>query len=306
VVSSITSTGATLGWTAVAGATSYNIQYKVNGGSTWTTTTSTTNSKALTSLTAATTYNWQVQTVCSGGSSAYAAGANFTTSAATCTDTYEANETSATAKTVSVNVNNLAKICTATDIDWYKFTTLSTAPKVKIDLTTLPADYDVTLYASDATTVLGSGANGGTTSEQIKYNTATTGATYYVKVFGFSGAFNTTTSYTLRASTQAANWRDGGTPDYTPKEAAAASDFVLAYPNPTSGDLTLNYVSSGEGMARISVIDLLGREHIALDRVVNAGENNFALQLSDLSEGIYMVRVATEKGISTVKVQVVK
>ena len=80
--SSITSSSATLSWAAVTGAVSYNVQYRIVGAGTWTSTTSATNSKSITGLTASSTYEWQVQTVCSGGSSAYSTSSNFTTGAA--------------------------------------------------------------------------------------------------------------------------------------------------------------------------------------------------------------------------------
>lgn len=81
---SVTSSGVTLGWTAVSGASSYNIQYKLNSATTWTTTTSTTNSKSLTGLTAASQYNYKIQAVCSSSSSsAYSTAAAFTTSSST-------------------------------------------------------------------------------------------------------------------------------------------------------------------------------------------------------------------------------
>ena len=65
----ITSTTATLNWTAVTGASSYNVQYKLSTSSSWTTVTSSTNTKALTGLVAGSTYNYQIQTVCSSSSS---------------------------------------------------------------------------------------------------------------------------------------------------------------------------------------------------------------------------------------------
>lgn len=77
--SSITTSGATLGWTAVSGATSYNIRYRKTGTTTWTSTTSTTNSKAITGLSHTTAYEFQVSAVCSSSSSAYTASATFTT-----------------------------------------------------------------------------------------------------------------------------------------------------------------------------------------------------------------------------------
>ncbi len=76
----IANNSATFGWTAVSGASSYNVQYQVVGASTWSTGTTSTNSYNASGLTAGTNYAWQVQTVCSdGGSSAYTASTDFTT-----------------------------------------------------------------------------------------------------------------------------------------------------------------------------------------------------------------------------------
>ena len=82
---SITQTSATLGWGAVSGATSYNVQLFTSGGSLISTNSSTTNSYPASGLSAGTSYLFSVQTVCATGSSAYSAQAGFTTSAtATC------------------------------------------------------------------------------------------------------------------------------------------------------------------------------------------------------------------------------
>jgi hypothetical protein len=77
--SAITSTSATFTWTAVTGAVSYLIQYRVVGTTTWSPATSTTATYAATGLTAGSKYEWQVQTVCSSGGAAYTASTNFTT-----------------------------------------------------------------------------------------------------------------------------------------------------------------------------------------------------------------------------------
>lgn len=74
--SNITGTTAILTWTAVAGATSYAVQYKLATSGSWTTAgTSTSATYNLTNLTANSAYNWQVKTDCSNFSST----ANFTT-----------------------------------------------------------------------------------------------------------------------------------------------------------------------------------------------------------------------------------
>ncbi len=86
---SVTTTTASLSWTAVTGAVSYNIQYRVSGTTTWSTTTSLTNSTTLTGLTAGTTYEFEVQTVCSGTStSGYSIISIFNTTAISATTNY--------------------------------------------------------------------------------------------------------------------------------------------------------------------------------------------------------------------------
>jgi hypothetical protein len=86
---SITSTGATLTWAPVSGATNtYNVKYKPTTSSTWTTVTSNTTSKTITGLTPGTSYHFQVQRVCSGTSSSnYSSSATFTTLASTSSNT---------------------------------------------------------------------------------------------------------------------------------------------------------------------------------------------------------------------------
>lgn len=83
--SGVTSTSATLNWASGTGSSTntFNIKYKPTTSSTWTTVTSTTNSKTITGLSPATSYHFQVQRVCSGTSTSnYSSSATFTTLAA--------------------------------------------------------------------------------------------------------------------------------------------------------------------------------------------------------------------------------
>ncbi len=76
---------ATFNWGAVAGATSYNIQYRIVGSGTWLTGTSTGTSYNAFSLVQLSNYEWQVQTVCAGGgTSAFSSSTLFTTTAQPC------------------------------------------------------------------------------------------------------------------------------------------------------------------------------------------------------------------------------
>ncbi len=299
--SAITSSSATISWAAVSGAVSYNVQYRVVGAASWTTTSTTTTSVALSALTTTTNYEWQVQTVCSAGSSAFSASATFTT-ASTCTDVYESNNTSATAKTAPLNTDFTAIISSTTDVDWFKFTTVSPNVKVKVDLTNLPADYDVVLYKSNASTKLGTGANGGTTSEQIKYNATTTG-TYYVKVYGYNGAYSANSCYKLRISTGSTNFRtDGETLATDEQEVEVFAESALKlYPNPASNALTVEYVSATEGDVWMIVYNLSGQRVLQQQTTAVTGGNKQTINTESLSSGVYVLQINNGGQIQHIK-----
>jgi hypothetical protein len=290
VAGSITSSGATLTWTAVTGAASYNVQYKTSTATTWTTTTSTTASKSITGLSAGTVYNWQVQAVCTGASSSYVAGANFTTLASTtCTDTYESNNTSTTSKTISTNTDIRALISSTSDVDWFQFSTVAPNTNINITLTTLPADYDLTLYNSNASSILATSANAGTTSESIIRNT-TAAATYKIKVFPYSGS-STTTCYTLRVNVGSTAFRlfeDGSFDNLA--DNVDMNSFVL-YPNPAFNEVNITYNAIEEGKISVNLYDMVGKQSLNQVMNVNGGYNKFSLDVSTLSKGIYFVEV---------------
>ena len=80
--SSITTSGATVSWTAVSGAVSYDVDYKLTSSGTWTNaaTATASTSVAISGLSASTVYDWRVRTNCSTASSTYTQ-AQFTTTA---------------------------------------------------------------------------------------------------------------------------------------------------------------------------------------------------------------------------------
>ncbi|MBK5285727.1 MAG: fibronectin type III domain-containing protein [Bacteroidia bacterium] len=101
---SITNTAATLNWSAVTGATGYNIRYRIVSTATWTTATSTSNSKAISSLTASSNYEWQVQTNCgSSNLSAFSGSATFTTLAPPCNTPTGLSSTGVTTTDATLN-----------------------------------------------------------------------------------------------------------------------------------------------------------------------------------------------------------
>ncbi len=286
--SSITSTTATVSWTAVSGAVSYNLQYKLASSGTWTTYNTTSTSVNFTSLTASTGYNAQVQTVCSSASSNYTTAITFTTSAAGCSDTWESNNSSSTAKTISVNTDITALIGSTTDVDWFKFSNTSSQRRIRVNLTDLAGDYDMKLYRGTST-LIATAQQGGTTSEQIIHNTSTV-ATYYVKVYGYNGAFSTTQCYNLRANISATNWREGQF-DESEAEVMEASGLMSLYPNPARDKVMIDYLASEEGLIQVQVIDAMGRNVLTRQQSVVEGPATYGLPLPALAKGVYVLTI---------------
>ena len=98
---SIASTTATLNWQAVAGATNYNVQYRLTGTETWTTTTTTVASKSIAGLTPESNYEFRVQAFCNI-EGAYSDIANFTTISLSCSIPSALNVNSITATTAKL------------------------------------------------------------------------------------------------------------------------------------------------------------------------------------------------------------
>ncbi len=293
--SSITQTSATISWAAVSGATSYDVQYKTSTSSTWTTTSTTGTSLNLSGLTAGTTYNYQVRSVCAAGTGNYSA-STFTTTAATgsCTNNYESNNSLSSATAIAVNTNISSMLATSTDNDYFRFSNTSTQKNINVTLTNLPADYDLRLYNSSGS-LLATSQAGGITSEGIKYNNAPTG-TYYARVYGYNGAFTTSSCYTLRAAISSTAFRLDGT-EQAGNDKIAEDFQTSLYPNPSNGITTVE-MNFGEAVdnASVRVLDFTGKVVRSYSYDALEGTVQLNIDLSDMPNGIYPVVISSPLG----------
>jgi len=285
--SSITASSAVISWGAVSGALSYDVQYRVAGGS-WAQGNVTGTSANFTGLLAGTTYEWAVRANCSGVSSAFSGTVSFTTTAAaSCTnDSYEPNETFGAAKALSVNTTYSAmKIC-QNDVDWFRFSSSSSQRKVRVRIYNLPADYDLELYSSNGT-LLGTSANGGTANEGVYFNASGTG-TYYVKVYGYNGA-SSNTAYTIRCERQKNNYTSTGRLDGSDDELLSESFGFTAYPNPVNDNLTLQLAGGLSDLVVINMYDMSGR--MVMSTTSPYGEDGVTVNMSTsaLRSGLYLI-----------------
>ncbi|MBL0144604.1 MAG: T9SS type A sorting domain-containing protein [Chitinophagaceae bacterium] len=246
--------------------------------------TTTATSVTLTGLTASTAYNWRVTTNCSASAST-AVSANFTTLAATGCQSSLDNATNGTisgAAVIPFNTNVTGLISPSGDNDYYKFV-ITTGGTATVTLTTLPADYDLTIVNS-AGTQLAISQNGSTTSETIT-RTYTAG-TYYARVFGYNNANNASVCYTLKVQLGTASLTGTNTPEIT------QNGLLKIYPNQVTDFVTVSVLGNVDKQSVINVVDVNGRV-VMTSKMIN---NLQRVDVSSLPKGVYMLQVNTATG----------
>ncbi|NSL87629.1 T9SS type A sorting domain-containing protein [Chitinophaga sp. Mgbs1] len=202
--SAITTTTATIGWTAASGAVSYDVDYKATSSSAWinVATATTATSANLTGLTTGTVYDYRVRTNCASGSSSYSAAQFTTTSTGTCNAPAGLNSTGVTASGASVSWGAVSG-AVSYDVDyktnasgtWTSAATGTTATSVNLSGLTSATLYDwrvrtncsggnstyataqfTTLTSSGCANTLDNATNGTTAgAATIPFNTDVTG-----------------------------------------------------------------------------------------------------------------------------------
>ncbi len=80
---------------------------------------------------------------------------------------------------------------------------------------------------------------------------------------------------------------------------------TLAYPNPAKDRVNLEVSMTRATNANISVVDMLGREVISLGEVnLSTGKNTFELNTSSLSNGAYLVKIISNDGMVSKKINI--
>ncbi len=307
----VTTNSATLNWSAVSGATSYNVQWRPTGTTTWSSGTTAGTSLGISGLSPATPYEFQVQAVCSSGPGAFSASSNFTTASnpGGCSDNFEPNDVrDPSLPFMAVNEDLIAQISTATDVDWYHFANDNGEGNIRIDLTDLPADYNLGLYRGGFQ--LASSQNSGTTPELIIYNNGVIGSSMYAYVYGVNGAFSNSACYTLRISLSSSEWRTDGTTDgnvttFEYPVTINGSGFAM-FPNPAQTQLTLDVYQDIEQAVKVIVSDVTGKVVSLNTYALSADQSRIVMDVSTLAAGVYTVRLENGKTTGTQKLMIVR
>lgn len=308
--SSVTSSSATVSWGAATGAVSYNLQYKISSSPTWTTVSGITGtSYNLTGLTASTTYNYQVQTVCSGGStSAYSATASLTTSGSGGI-TYCTTSGNTTYEYINKIVLGSISNTSGNNNGYGNYTALSTnlAAGSSASITMTPGftgssyreywrvfiDYNQDGDFTDAGESLGGGSGTGSVKKSFTVpSTAKSGATRMRIIMHYGSArTNTCGSYT-----------DGEVEDYTVNiTGGTLADFITAKTLSSAGILVMPNPAKGNNVkiqlqlpqtqpVTLKITDLSGRVlRVDNNLSLNAGKNIYSLSGLNLKSGTYII-----------------
>ncbi|CAN5478535.1 zinc-dependent metalloprotease family protein [soil metagenome] len=278
--SAITTSGATISWTAVSGATSYAVDYKLNSASTWTSfsTAQTGTSANLSGLTSSSLYDWRVTATCASGTSSPAAAQFTTATPATC------NAPTGLSSSVTTSTATLSWAAASGAVSYavdYKLNTASTWTSFSTAQTGLSANItglsSSTLYNWRVTTNCASGSSTAATAN-FTTSTASTCVTAFEP--------NETQAAAIAISSGVANTAAISTStdiDYYKITTTATSNIAVNLAGPSGVDYDL-YIYNSSGTQ------------------LGAGESGTATEsvsLSGQAAGTYYIKVIGYNGANS-------
>jgi hypothetical protein len=293
----ITNNSATLNWAAVTNASNYNVEYKQSTSAIWLSAATglTSLSYTLNALSTSTGYDWRVLATCFASVPGNYAQSFFTSEQAppphTCNDIYETNNTSSQTKTISIGSTISAGISSATDIDWFKLTTLNNnSTSLEITLSNLPADYDLYFYDKKLKLVASSTVTG-TSNEVVISTSSARNPTYYIKVVGKNGAYTTSQCYTLLVQA-------GSTTSVLSRLSDRANEKItdefkndILFPNPANEFVILGFNSDVQGPSNIQIMNTAGQlVKLHLINLVK-GYNQVRIPVQELGSAMYLLQI---------------
>lgn len=216
-----------------------------------------------------------------------------------CFDKFETNNSAKTATALTIPESNFlqvnAEIGVAGDKDFYAFGNTAGNSAIQIQLSNLPADYNLYLIGTNGKQVAKS-VLPGVAEEEILYQTTIVG-TYKVKVQAANTAvFNDTVCYDLLISLTQPSLRVGIETDENADTASPhfyfenpeIEDAFQVYPNPATSQVYLESQEYAVTDMGVQVFDMLGR--LTFERL-SIPCSSLAIDVSGWSEGVYLLLI---------------
>jgi len=281
-VSSITDNSAYLDWGLVSGNSGYEVRYKPTTSSTWTNRTSNTSSYTASGLDCGTTYDWQVRTYCGGSNySSWVAGSDFTTSACSCNDPLEPNNSYSQAYNIgsSANYTNNNLCLTAGDEDWFKFTYETSTYYFQVTgfSSSTTGAYGISFSISGSSVTIETVSSGGSTTDTKLFLYDTDHSTELSSNDDYSGFFSKIIYISLSI--------DG--------EDVSYSELIKVFPNPVRDLLHIDLSSISHQVTAIEVINMNGKVIYAIQDISEI----ITLNVSNFSAGLYLVKIYTKEKV---------
>lgn len=318
-VTTITASSATVSWPAVSGATSYVIQYRPVGSTTWSQTTSTTSTVGLSGLNFATNYEVQVAAVC-GTQGPFSASTLFTTATLSyCTITATNSSQFEYISNVTLSYNSTALMTNTTGPSNYSNYSANTVltPNLAVgntyglSITVEDGDWDTVVVFIDYN-------NNGTfesTERVLNYPVALIVAPV-TGTFTVPATAVTNTPLRMRVILYYAGSTNAGLslgstfagcgtigygevedysvliPVLSTNETSAVKNLVQVYPNPATEVLNITKVSDN---AKFEI-------HNAVGQLVKSGLiSNNQVRVAELVKGTYLITIKDKEITETVK-----
>ncbi len=291
-----TNNSITMTWNAVAGATSYNLQYRLFAGGPWqwTQVNTVANTYTVNGLTAFTPYEFRVQTVCNNGFNSNWSGSivvrTLTNQYACGYDPYEIGPLGPFfLPFMQSGVPAFGLICPAGDIDWQLIQVNQPNTTIQVVLDQLPADYDLELRDQQGNILAGS-YNPGLMNETVTVTGLNPGI-YSPFIFSNVGMFNPGLYFRVTATITVVPPTPGARQT---KYVSSSSDEILVYPNPAKDQVQLEFNLESAAKTTIQILDINGSACELIEVDGDMGRNFETISLANYPSGIYIMQLRNE------------
>jgi len=203
----------------------------------------------------------------------------------------------------AIGINCNAALCDVNDIDRFEFNVEPNKSHLKFNL---KVHGDITVVV----VIVLVKPNGSSLTRTLTFHgpvdtcwtdEVLSGSKYYISISSGSH-FEEATIYCLHALQGDEPFLQDSLEDQSTKESLT-NDFLL-YPNPNTGTFNLTYSAKEEDPSEIRVIDIYGREVFYGLHISQEGENTVELNLENIADGMYFVRmnIGAEEYIKRVQI----